>query len=187
MSKFSAFMIFVTGFAGGGISAYFALKKFFENRLEDEVKSVKDSYERFHRTTEAVHNVSDAVNKTCETQQKVAESLQDLSDTVSEPIDDDPDEPYFIEPEEFFEYDDYQSIPLTLYADGIVADDEMEIVDDPEEILGEDNLRQFMESDSGGDTMYIRNDSKHSKYELIRDIYTYEQSLIQHSYEEDYD
>lgn len=83
------------------------------------------------------------------------------------------DRPYVIQPSEFGEFDDYEKISLTYTADGVLLDDMNEIVDDIEEIVGEDSLEHFGEYED--DSVYVRNDSKKCDYEILLDQRNYQE------------
>ena len=76
------------------------------------------------------------------------------------------DAPYVIPPEEFGETD-YEIISLTYYADGILADDMDDIVDDVDDIVGADSLTHFGEYEE--DSVFVRNDLREVDYEILRD------------------
>ena len=81
------------------------------------------------------------------------------------------DTPYRIMPDQFSEFSDYSAVELTLYSDGIVADDRDEIVPNAEELLGPNFRSMFKE---GEDELYIRNDERCCDYAILKDLQTYE-------------
>lgn len=85
------------------------------------------------------------------------------------------DRPYVIQPSDFGEFDDYEKISLTYTADGVLLDDMNEIVDDIEEIVGEDSLEHFGEYED--DSVYVRNDAKKCDYEILLDQRNYQEIL----------
>lgn len=175
MSKLTGVLIFTTGFLGGSASAYFALKKRFDILLSEEIDSVKETYEEFNSNKEASSDLSEE-----------ARILHEQENQNYEKILPKFDEPYLIPPTEFNEIYGYESSTLTLYSDGVIADEDMEIVEDVDDILGEENLQQL--KDGEADCIYIRNDFKYCDYEVLRDYGTFEDALInQSSAEEDYE
>ena len=166
MSKITGVLIFATGFLGGSVSAYFALKKKFDILLDEEINSVKESYEKFNETESEKNNDSDSnSDNSGEPNEK-----QNTEDNL--PKENSFYDPYIIPPNEFNEIYGYETATLTLYSDGIIADEDLEVVDDPDELLGEDNLRQLRNGEI--DSIYIRNDSKYCDYEVIRVLDTFE-------------
>ena len=53
------------------------------------------------------------------------------------------DKPYVIPPESFDDLEDYDAISLTYYADGILADENDEIIEDVENIVGFESFESF--------------------------------------------
>lgn len=85
---------------------------------------------------------------------------------------DDVERPYVIDPKYFDEYDDYNAINLTLYADGVLVDDNTnEPVEDVDETVGLDNLNHIGEYEE--DAVHVRNDKLRCDYEILRDVMKY--------------
>lgn len=84
----------------------------------------------------------------------------------------DPEHPYIIKPEEFGDLEGYGAISLSYYADGILADENDEVVDSPEGTVGLDFQNHFGEY--ANDVVYIRNDAKWCDYEISKDLRTFE-------------
>ena len=87
-------------------------------------------------------------------------------------VEDDVEEPYVISPEEFGEMYDYEKISLTYFADGVLADDADEAIEDVDEIVGSDALNHFGEYED--DSVYVRDDRKMVDYEILLDTRNYE-------------
>jgi len=81
------------------------------------------------------------------------------------------DKPYKIRGDEFSQFSDYSAVELTLYSDGVLADDRDEIVENAEELLG-DNFRELF--DEGEDELFIRNDLRCCDYDIIKDLQPYD-------------
>ena len=82
------------------------------------------------------------------------------------------DKPYFIIEEDFGDVVGYETVNLTLYSDGVLADDsdyEMSR-EEIEEDIGLDSLNR---SNFTGDSMFIRNDKQKLDYEVDLDERTY--------------
>ena len=77
--------------------------------------------------------------------------------------------PYIIDPDEFGR--DYDTVSLTYYADGVLEDDFDGVIDDPEELVGDDYMNHFGEYEE--DSVFVRNDEKQIDYEICRDNRTY--------------
>lgn len=82
--------------------------------------------------------------------------------------------PYIIPPEEF-DMEDYDTCSLTYYSDGILADENNDIIEDVEDTVGEESLTHFGEYED--DSVFVRNDKLKIDYEILLDIRRYEESL----------
>ena len=78
------------------------------------------------------------------------------------------DRPYVISPDEFSEFEDYEAITLTYYADGVIADDEDNVIEDVNEMIGYDSLEHFGEYED--DCVFVRNDRVKCDYEILKDL-----------------
>lgn len=85
-----------------------------------------------------------------------------------------PREPYVIEPIEFGELDDYKTFELTYYEDGILEDENYDIVKNPEEILGPDALGSFGEYED--DSVFVRNERLRADFQILKDYRTYDEA-----------
>ena len=56
------------------------------------------------------------------------------------------------------EHDDYDTISLTYYSDNVLADEDNEIIEDVEGVVGEDSLNHFGEYED--DAVYVRNNAR---------------------------
>lgn len=82
------------------------------------------------------------------------------------------DKPYIITPEQFGEIEEYEKISLVYYSDGVLTDENDELIDDIEEIVGEDSLNHFGEYEE--DSVFVRNDSRKCDYEILMDLRKFE-------------
>lgn len=102
------------------------------------------------------------------TQRLQEAGYKDYSRTIDEKPSGTPGEvPYVISPDEFGELEDYTKVSLTYFADGVLADECGEIVDDVEEIIG-DGLDHFGEYED--DSVFVRSDAKRCDYEILKDL-----------------
>ena len=79
--------------------------------------------------------------------------------------------PYVIPPEQFGDDENYDQISLTYYADGVLADENDEVIDDVEETVGIESLNHFGEYED--DSVFVRNDTRKCDYEILLDQRTY--------------
>ena len=116
------------------------------------LKSIKDPDKREH-----VKNLLDKY--------ATAVSIYGGDDTVMNA------EPYKIRQDQFSEFEDYSAIELTLYSDGVLADDRDEVVENADELLGKGFEKLF---DEGEDELYIRNDDRCADYAIFKDVQTFD-------------
>ena len=76
--------------------------------------------------------------------------------------------PYQISQDDFAEFDNYEALSLTYFADGILTDEEYEVIKNPKELLGD--FEQYLDK---ADVVYIRCDERCADYEIAKDIRTY--------------
>ena len=62
-------------------------------------------------------------------------------------------------------------ISLTYYADGVLADENDEVIEDVEDAVGIDSLNRFGEYED--DSVFVRNDARKCDYEILLDQRTY--------------
>ena len=80
------------------------------------------------------------------------------------------DEPYSIDPEEFGDKEEegWDTMTLTYFADGILTDDTDEVVEQPEVVVGSDNLKIFEEFPDAT-CVYVRNETWRTDFEILKD------------------
>lgn len=80
------------------------------------------------------------------------------------------DEPYSIDPEEFGDKEEegWDTMVLTYFADGVLIDDADEIVEQPDVVVGLDNLKIFEEFPDAT-CVYVRNETWRTDFEILRD------------------
>lgn len=87
--------------------------------------------------------------------------------------------PYVISPDNYGE-DGYETSMLTYYSDGVLEDDYWNIIENPDDIVGDDFMNHFDEYTEC--TVYIRNEELKTDYEITRDKRTYEESQADSPY-----
>ena len=81
------------------------------------------------------------------------------------------DDPFVIDPSEFGEIPEYDTETLTYFADGVLVDDVDDVIEEPDIVVGLENLKVFEEF--GATSVYVRNDIYRTDYEIIRDDWNY--------------
>lgn len=187
---------FVAGAAAGAFGAYYILRKRYEEYVQEEVDSVKEVFYARLREELKDEDVEDIFETEVEEEPAVEEKKDETertryatfysSDAVVSngdepaeiyipPIDEADDKPYPITPLEFAENDIYTRVTLTRYADGILADDENQPIEDIPGTVGADYADHIGEYEEGA--AYIRNDARRCDYEILVDELDYADAL----------
>lgn len=175
-SSIGASIAFILGAVAGGAAVWMYRRENYISleQHEEEIASVKESYARHEERTETVpsvepENKSEAAEYTRRVQ---TEGYTEYARTMKsrDKAGTSPSEPYVISPDEFGEIEEYTRISLTCFADGVLADEYGEEVDDVEEIIG-DGLHHFGEYEE--DSVFVRNDPKRCDYEILKDLRTF--------------
>lgn len=189
-----AAFIFSAGAAVGSILTWKLVKTRYERIAQKEIDSVKAVFSRRKaETSERKEKEPEENNRTMADEArekpdiaKYTEKLMEYGyiyeqdDTRPEKRSDESvkketERPYVIDPDDFGEFDDYDKISLTYYSDGILADDQDEIIEDIDDIIGSDSLGHFGEYED--DAVHVRNDMLKADYEILRDFRTYEETV----------
>lgn len=191
MNRKSSLLAFMLGMAVGSAVTWQMIKDRYERRIEEDRKSLEEMY----AAKQAAAKPAEAEKKPepeeppATDPKKLAERAKEKPDISEyakrlkdegytdyakggrviepEPKRENVEVPYVIPPDEFGELDGYETISLTYFADGVLADEDNEPVDDIEEIVG-DGLTHFGEYEE--DSVFVRNDAKKCDYEILRDL-----------------
>ena len=184
MSKIDNILAFAIGAAAGSIVTWKLIKDKYEQIAQEEIDSVKEVYSRRFEESkrEKIEEEpkEDAEPLTFTIDAKAmgayASSLQNAG--YSAPAEEPPkaktvagEIPYVISPEEYGDLPDYGTFELTYYADGVLADSDDEIVDDVDDVVGEESLLTFGTYEE--DSVHVRNDRLKADYEILRDNRNY--------------
>lgn len=175
-------------FAVGAAAGVAATWKFFEEKYariaQEEINSVKEVFSKRDKKDDAPKP------KPVEEKKETSEPIFSRSDVkkVSEIIDysgysssqdEKPEEPkpYVIPPEAFGELEEegYMNVSLTFCSDQVVIDDNNDILEDVNDVIGFESLSHFGEYED--DAVYVRNDKLHCDYEILLDQRTSEQYI----------
>lgn len=185
-SKGMAFLAFIVGAGMGSICTWKLLKRKYELIAQEEIDSVKAAYATREIGKGFVEGFRDGLKVAEDRTQKdeddvdfkkyasiiQKEGYTDYSRSVEEKKGEAfVEKPYVISPEEFGEFEEYEKISLTYYADKVLADENDEEVDDVDEIVGEESLNHFGEYED--DSVFVRNDRLKCDYEILLDKRNY--------------
>lgn len=175
-------VIFAVGAAIGSAATYKYLKTKYEQIIDRELEEMREYYlgkvQEEEETVseeqyEAVKRDTDSIKKDIQAYGNIVKNMGYGDSKKFEEKVEDVDKPYVISPDEFGEYADYETISLTYYADGILADDMDEIIDDADEIVGANFMDHYGEYED--DTVFVRNDERMCDYEIQREERDYKE------------
>ena len=182
------------GFAAGYIFCKKKLEKDFVEKTEaalndiQKLKSAKNNKEESKQTNEPAGCSDQAVKSSTEAPKRLEFSPEDKAryaelskkyydpNRVHETPSRDTDYSAYIHviPEEEFMADiDYDTLQLTLYSDGVLADDVEYRVQNPKELIG--NALDLLNDDTW--TVYVKNDYTKTYYEIEKDSRTYSEVM----------
>lgn len=191
-SLLSNLCIFIGGALVGSSVTYLIVKNKYERLIDEEIESVKETYEEAYgkkiKTATLVDETSDTPNPREKNQRAYEELIKQYGNNKSDEDEDkeeddeegdedemnDMIEPYVITPDEFGDTD-YETVCLTLYADGVITDDfgDMMSDDDIDTLIGRDSLKHMGENAEDPDVLYVRNENEEVDYEIARDVDKY--------------
>lgn len=185
MSNRSLFSLgFIIGVASGATVAWYLLKDKYETLAQEEIDSVKEVFARREQEMKdetVKRSVAEGIKDSDRTKPDLKEYAEQLkkngytrySDLSAddEGVSDKQTKPYAIPPEQFGDDESYDQISLTYYADGVLADENDEVIDDVEETVGIESLNHFGEYED--DSVFVRNDTRKCDYEILLDQRTY--------------
>lgn len=208
------FGAFVGGAALGGLVVYKVLEKKISEKYEafanEQIESVKERFtvpkpavnedvKKFLDGKRGAQLASKAVNKPNITEYKrKAAQYTNYSNVEYEKENDETvsfetritSKPVIINPDEYGyggddgEYEDYDQVSLTYYADGVLADEDDTILN-INEVIGREAIDHI--GDYEDDAVHVRNDARKVYYEVLVDERTYEAVTGKKKPEEDSD
>ena len=173
---------FLAGSIFGSVVTYYITKKYFSKKHEEDLLTAE---ERGYRNAVNDKTIADEIIEKHGYLAREDFGIPDPSlleglDVAPPNENDEPaalpsENPYVIDIMEYGEMDDYDEINLTLYADGVITDENDDIIENPEELIGKDNY-EYLKSDGltiNGETMFIRNDIRKCDYEVVASYMSY--------------
>lgn len=160
--------IFAVGAVVGSVATWKYLKTKYEQLAQEEIESVREVYER--HTAELEKQSSESESE----KDEIMKAYQDIIDGYVEVERPGPvkstKKPEVISPEELGEID-YEVCSLTYYADNVLAYDDGEVIENVEEVVGEDALNCFGQFED--DSVHVRNHSRRVDYEILARVDKY--------------
>lgn len=187
-------LLFVAGAGTGFVVGYLLSKKKYEKKADTEIESVKRAFnkhlEELYKDGELkdIPETRNGYTKKSESNQKQEGKPNiERSPLPTDPVDDKykdysapyrisgdktkkeapkKEGPYVISPEEFMT-SSYEAVTLLYYADGVLADDDNNVISSYRDMIGPNALECFGQYQD--DTVYVRNDKEKIDYEILLD------------------
>lgn len=173
--------MFILGAVVGSTATYLYLDKKYKQISQDEIDSVKEVFSKREEdnvtekkkvdNSKEKPNIVEYANTLKKQGYTTSRNYSDITDEKSKKEIVITQEPYVIAPEDFGDIDDYDTISLIYYSDKILADEEEELVEDINNVVGFDSLTRFGEYED--DSVFVRNDRLRIDYEILRDPQKY--------------
>ena len=175
----SNIIIFATGAAIGSVVTWKLVKTKYEQIANEEIQEVRELYAQ--KVDELTHSQCEESVEKEEVTEKAVFHTQPKPELIEyanairglgySEIDDeevnDMGKPYVITPDEYGELDEYDTLSLTLYADGVLTDEQNIVIEDVDSVVGIESLTHFGEYED--DSVFVRNDSIMTDYEILLD------------------
>ena len=180
-------LLFTAGLVMGSVVTWKMTKDKYEQWANDEIRTMREYYnqkeEEYYEEEDLDEEPIEAEVRTerstkpdlTEYTSKLNESgytdYSEISKKDEKEEDDESDmeeKPYVISPEEFGDFDDYETIELTYYKNGYVTDDQDILMsnDEVEEAIGWNNITRMGEYEE--DALHVRNEKRKTDYEILQ-------------------
>lgn len=161
------FMAFIVGAAAGAGTAWLYAKKYFGQQIDDVIVKCNaveaEEQPKISKQEEKEESETPAEAKKGDdglVRYNKAIKENEYSDKVAQ-------KPYFISPDEFRDGTMITAVTWSYFEDGVVTDENDNIVDDVEQAIG--NLDLLVDAFGDEDIAYIRNEDRKCDYEILRE------------------
>ena len=188
-------IIFISGVAVGSFVTWRLLKEKYIRQTQEEINEVREHYRKKKESEEVTvdsngatetNEKPDLIAYAAKLTKKgyidytdpksIVKATGDTIDAVvqktnEEPLDpvilNDPSyqPPYIISPEDFAIDDEYTIVNLNYYIDGVLTDEDDNIVENVDDVVGLENLNHMGEYED--DALHIRNENYKCEYEIL--------------------
>ena len=189
--KLSSVIIFCGGVFIGGFLTWDFFKTKYEKIADEEIASVKKTFEHREPRPDKNYNVEEAlkgndtyINVSPGVAERVIQIIdsngyRNYSNTAIETdkkggtADMELKQPYVITPEQYEDNVDYTKVSLTWYSDEVLEDDWGNVLD-PDDVIGSDALKTFGQYEK--DSVFVRDDDEQIDYEVLLDTRSYKET-----------
>ena len=169
------FFIFAAGVVAGAVAGAYLVKDKVMADAKQEIEEVREYYKSKKETKKEETVEEQPVEEVKEEKEykTIVENSGYVNYNKPEQIAQQSvleDEPYSIDPEEFGDKEEegWDTMTLTYFADGVLVDDTDEIVEQPDVVVGLDNLKIFEEFPDAT-CVYVRNETWRTDFEILKD------------------
>lgn len=179
------FLAFGVGLAVGVGGTYFYLKQKYEEKLSDQIQEIRKHYQKKQEKPKTIEEAEER-EKDRITYEAITKRYQesdeqrpvDPAEQESPPEDEPEEEIFTVTEEEIESYDNFENIDLTYYAeDDILCDDQEQVIEDPEAIIG-DALTKFGVESDYPDTVYVINERVRAIFEVLMVEGSYQEIVL---------
>lgn len=165
--------LFVTGAAIGSAVTWKVLKTKYEQLVQEEIESVREAFGKRASEDSPAEEEEDEEERMAQLAKELIEREgYAATSTEMEKEEENMSGPYIIAPDEFGECD-YPMVSLTYYTDGVVTNEDGKIVENTDELVGDDFADHFGDYENDPDAVYVRNDEMGIDYEILKDYRPY--------------
>ena len=162
--------IFAAGVVAGAVAGAYLVKDKVMADAKQEIEEVREYYKSKKETKKEEKPVEEKEETKVEEKEEYQEKTRNytnynkIEETPKQTVN---DMPYMINPEDFGEEEGYDTLTLTYFADRVLVDDVDEVIDDPDPVVGLENLKVFEEFNASA--IYVRNDIWKTDFEILKD------------------
>ena len=174
--------IFAAGVVAGAVAGAYLVKDKIMADAKQEINEVREYYKEKMKKQENKEENKEEETKVEEQEETKVEEKEEYKELTKKYVDyskavevnekyvKPEDEPYTINPEEFGDKEDegWDTMVLTYFADKVLIDDADEVVEQPDVVVGLDNLKIFEEFPDAT-CVYVRNEVWRTDFEILRD------------------
>ena len=113
------------------------------------------------------------------------QKAESIREAISKPIEDedidknDPERPYVITPDDYYDDEELTKIELYLFDDGLLTDDNWDPIEEPEKVVPMAALRAFV-LDKDMDELFTKSDSRQCLYTIEKQRETWDEYVSHH-------
>ena len=178
-------LLFTAGLVMGSVVTWKMTKDKYEQWANNEIRMMREYYNQKEEYYEEEDLDEEPIEAEVRTERSTKPDLTEYTSRLNESgytdyseiskKDEEEDnesdmeeKPYVISPEEFGDFDDYETIELTYYKNGYVTDDQDILMsnDEVEEAIGWNNITRMGEYEE--DALHVRNEKRKTDYEILQ-------------------